>query len=441
MFSNLLKGLAAGFLLQSSFVASSPINATELDKTEWDRHYASADLDQRDVEPRANGFLNSVYYVNWAIYARAYQPQLMPANKISHVLYAFLNVQQDGTVVTGDAWADYQIHYDGDSWNDPGNNAYGNVKQLFKLKKANRSLKTLLSIGGWTWSTNFPSAASTATNRANFAKSAVTLMKDWGFDGIDIDWEYPADATQAANMILLLQAVRTELNSYSSQYAGGYHFLLTIAAPAGPTNYNKLQLNQLGQTLDYINLMAYDYAGSWDTTSGHQANLYSNPSNPAATKFTTDKAVTDYIAAGVPASKIILGMPIYGRSFESTSGIGQSYSGVGTGTWEAGVWDYKNLPMAGATEVYDSVSGATYSYNSGTKELISYDTADMVSKKVAYLKGKGLGGSMFWEISADRTDAKSLVGTSASSLGSLDSTQNLLSYPNSVFDNIKNGLN
>ncbi|EOO00585.1 putative glycoside hydrolase family 18 protein [Phaeoacremonium minimum UCRPA7] len=344
---------------------------------------------------------------------------------------------------SSDTWSDLEKHYDTDSWNDVGTNAYGCVKQLFLLKKANRKMKVMLSIGGWTYSTNFPAAASTATSRALFASSAVTLVKDWGFDGIDIDWEYPADATQAQNFVLLLQEVRSQLDAYAAQYAPGYHFLLTIASPAGPTNYNIMKLGIMAGIIDYFNLMAYDYAGSWDTTSGHQANLYNNPSNPTATKFNTDDAVKAYIAAGVPSSKIVLGMPIYGRSFENTAGIGQSYSGIGSGSWENGVWDYKALPKSGATVYTDSVAGATYSYDSSAKELISYDTPAMVQTKVSYLKSKGLGGSMFWEASGDKTDSSSLMLTSFNSLGgasALDSTQNLLSYPNSKYDNIKAGV-
>lgn len=187
---------------------------------------------------------------------------------------------------------------------------------------------------------------------------------------------------------------------------------------------------------------ADDYAGSWDTTSGHQANLYPNTINPTATKFSTDDAITAYLAAGVPSAQIILGMPAYGRSFEATTGIGEPYTGVGTGTWEAGVWDYKALPHAGAEIIMDNVSMATYSYDASSQELISYDTADMVSQKVEYLLGKGLGGSMFWEASGDRNDSQSLMLTSYNALGGsagLDSTQNLLSYPNSVYANIASG--
>ncbi|KAI1387311.1 glycoside hydrolase family 18 protein [Hypoxylon trugodes] len=415
------KSLAA-LLLQASVALSSPITA---------------------VEKRASSFSNTVYFTNWGIYGRNYQPAQLPANQISRVLYSFANLRTDGTVYTSDSYADLEKHYDGDSWDEPGTNAYGCVKQLYKLKQANRQLKVLLSIGGWTYSSNFAGAASTDATRSTFAKSAVTLVKDWGFDGIDIDWEYPADDTEATNHVLLLKAIRAELDSYSAQYANNYHFLLTAAVPAGPTNYNKLHLSDLAAVLDTFNLMAYDYAGSWDTTSGHQANLYPNPQNPITTPFSTDAAVADYIKGGVPASKIVLGLPLYGRSFESTNGIGQAYSGVGSGSWESGVWDYKVLPKAGATETYDATAGAVYSYDASAKELISYDNVDMVQKKITYAQGKGLGGSMFWEASGDRTDSGSLIAAAFNAQGgsgSLESSQNLLSYPNSQYANIKNNL-
>lgn len=308
------------------------------------------------------------------------------------------------------------------------------------MKKANRKLKVLLSIGGWTWSANFPAAASTEATRATFAKSAVTIMKDWGFDGIDIDWEYPADDVEAANMVFLLQAVREELDSYAAQHASGHHFQLSIAAPAGQEHYAKLHMVELGDVLDHVNLMAYDYAGSWSSATGHNANLYSSQENPDSTPFNTDDAVRAYLNGSIPSEKLVLGMPIYGRSFEGTSGIGDAFSGIGSGSWENGVWDYKVLPKTGATVHYDDAAQAYYSFDANTNELVSFDPPDMVRKKVAYLQELGLGGSMFWEASADRSGSDSMVQVSAESLESLDHTQNWLDYPDSQYENIAAGM-
>ncbi|CAK7233544.1 Chitinase 4 [Sporothrix bragantina] len=421
-------------LLAASTVSAAPAAAPVA--------IAAAAQPDTSLAERATGYQNAVYFVNWGIYGRNFTPAELPANQLSYVLYAFANLQPTGEVYSSDLWADVQQHYATDSWNDVGNNVYGCVKQLYLLKKANRNMRVLLSIGGWTYSQNgnFASAAGSAATRATFAQTAVTLVKDWGFDGIDIDWEYPASATDAANFVLLLQAVRDELDSYAAQYAPGYHFLLTVASPAGPTNYNVQNLKAMANVLDFFNFMGYDYAGSFSTYSGHQANLYPNPQNPNATPFSTDAAITDYIGAGVPASQIVLGMPIYGRAFDNTAGPGTAYNGVGQGTWEAGIYDYKALPLAGATVQTDATAGATYSYDASKQEMVSYDTPAMVQTKVQYVKSKGLGGGMFWEASADKTGSDSLIGTSYNALGSLDSTQNLLSYPNSQYANMAAGM-
>lgn len=341
---------------------------------------------------------------------------------------------------SSDTYADLEKHYSTDSWNDSGNNAYGVVKQLFILKKKNRKFKVLLSIGGWTYSPKFPPIAATEAGRQKFASSAVKLVGDWGFDGIDIDWEYPANAAEAQNFVLLLQTCRQAFDTYAAQYAPGYHFLITIASPAGPTNYANMDMAAMDPWIDSWNLMAYDYAGSWDSTSGHQANIYSNPQNPTATKFSTEQAIRDYIVAGIPSNKIMMGLPLYGRSFEATGGIGQTYNGVGPGTIQSGVWLYKNLPKAGATEIYDNTAKASYSYDSSSQELISYDNVASAIQKSQYLLNKGLGGAVFWEASGDATGAQSLVHTLASQMGKLDTSQNLLSYPASQYDNIRNGM-
>ncbi|KAH8645701.1 ThEn42 [Xylariales sp. PMI_506] len=423
MFSQVLQVVSASLLLLPSLVASTP-TAPYYNVTSGQTNGTS-------------GYVNSLYYANWDIYGvPGLLPQGLPASEITHIIYAFANFEQDGTVFSSDEWADYGIHWDGDSWDDVGNNAYGCVKQLYLLKQANRNLKTLLSIGGYTYRGNFSAAASTDETRSQFASTAVTLMKDWGFDGIDIDWESPTNATDAANFVSLLQAIRSEMDAYAAEYAPGYHFTLTVASPAGASDYGILELSAMAQTIDYFNLMAYDFSGSWSAETAHMANLFYNPENPDATPVYTDASITGYEAAGVPPSKIVLGMPVYGRPFENTEGLGLPYDGVGAATV-----NYNLLPQTpGAVVYYDAISGATYSYDNTTEELISFDTPGMIKKKVEFLQSRGLAGSMFWEASGDRNDSESLVLASYQTLGKLKSSVNLLSYPNSTYDNIRSGL-
>ena len=390
------------------------------------------------------GYRSVAYFVNWAIYARKHFPQNLPAQNLTHVLYAFANIRpESGEVYLTDLWADKDIHFDGDSWNDEGNNLYGCLKQLNLLKKHNPNLKVLISIGGWTYSPNFARPASTPDGRANFARTAVGLVKQYGFDGIDIDWEYPQNAGEGANLVALLQACRDELDAYSRTLSSRYHFELTVASPAGAQNYNNMDLPGMDRLLDFWNLMAYDYAGSWDSTAGHQANLAPSYSNPASTPFSTIAAIDDYVARGIHPSKIVMGMPLYGRAFENTDGPGTPYSGIGQGTWEAGVYDYKALPQPGAEEREDAEAGATYSYDPGRRVMVSYDTVGLARRKAEFIRQRGLGGGMWWESSADKAGDQSLIGNVVSVFGGpggLQRRDNVREFPQTEFKNLKEGF-
>jgi chitinase len=120
----------------------------------------------------------------------------------------------------------------------------------------------------------------------------------------------------------------------------------------------------------------------------------------------------------------VIGIPLYGRSFKGTTGLGQSFTGVGSGSWENGVWDYKVLPKAGTTEYFDPEIRALYSYNASAKELISYDNVAEAKLKATYIESKGLGGAMYWESSVDKSKTQSLIRTVAESFGTLDQSEN-----------------
>jgi chitinase len=181
---------------------------------------ANSDGESRkeDKGDKADSYKIVAYYPGWATYGRNYQVSDIDASKITHINYAFANVSTAGEVIVGDPYADTDKFFPGDCW-DAGCKR-GNFNQLNKLKASNPHLKTLISVGGWTWSANFSNAASTDALRTVFADSAVKFVRDWGFDGVDIDWEYPVGGGAQAglpedkqNFTLLLQKLNEKLNA------------------------------------------------------------------------------------------------------------------------------------------------------------------------------------------------------------------------------------
>ncbi|QRW12658.1 chitinase [Ceratobasidium sp. AG-Ba] len=337
-------------------------------------------------------------------------PLDMDISSLTHIYYAFADTDPvTGQATLTDLWADQQITYPGDNNTAPGNNLYGNLKQLYLLKKQKRSLKTILSFGGWTYSQaghfNF---ATNATSRANFVESAIQLLEDNGSMAcMDIDWEYP-NATQSDAFVALLKETRVGLDEHAKKKGDKIPYELSVAVPAGSQNYQNLLVHQMNKYVSTWNLMAYDYSGSWSTVSDYLANVYGGAYSGAS----TDAAVKWYLTTGLAARS----MPIYGRGFENTAGIFQPFNGTGPGTWEAGVYDYKALPFPNATVYNDFQNISSYSYDPVKKELISYDTPAISALKGKWVADNNLAGAMFWELSADKNGTDSLVWNVAKSM-------------------------
>ena len=337
----------------------------------------------------------------------------IPANKLTHINYAFANVSSDGGCVLGDPWADTQYPYPGDRWDEP---LRGNFKQLKLLKQQYPQLKTLLSVGGWTWSENFSNAALTPASRQHFAQTCVQMMEQYGFDGLDIDWEYPVSGGETPgrpedkqNYTLLLEELRNQLNAQGA--LDGRAYLLTIAAPIGPDTITNLELPQLAQFLDWINLLAYDFHGDWDNLTGFNAPLYHAPGDPFAQgeRLNDHAAVQAYLDSGIPADKVVLGVPFYGRGWSGVAninnGLYQPKSGEPPpGTRGAGSFDYYDLKarfLPTYPRYWSTVARVPWLYNPNTGIMISYDDPTSLGFKADYINTNNLGGAMIWELGGD----------------------------------------
>jgi chitinase len=312
------------------------------------------------------------------------------ATKLTHVNYAFVNVMHNRAVLS---------HERTDTVN---------LKNLSQLKKRNPNIKLLISIGGWTWSGNFSDAVLSDTARQAFAKSAVNILKRFSLDGIDIDWEYPDMAGSGhafrkedkQNYTLMFMELRKQLDAAGQK--AGEHYLLTTATGGFKAFLNHTEMGKVAHYLDYINLMTYDYFGEGKVVI-HHSNLYST----SKWDDSGDRTVTDYLAAGVPGNKLVLGIAFYGRMFQlksnSMKGLGDSTASYMRGRDYSFIKD-SLVNQNGFVMYRDTVARAPYLFNANNKQFISYEDEWSVQYKCRYVLDKKLAGVMFWEYDSDPKD-------------------------------------
>jgi chitinase len=425
------------------------------------------------------------YFANWDIYGRGYFPKQIPAGKLNTLLYAFGTPMQDGTCVSSDHWADYERPYPpeqsvdgvGDDSTNPDQHLYGNFNQLRKLKAQNPGLKLLISIGGFSLSKFFSDAAATPESRAKFVASCIdTFIKgnlpgnEWPpsaggpgaaaglFDGIDIDWEYPGldvgngndhSPADTHNATLLFREFRAQLDALGAQT--GKHYLLTAALPAGNVNSRQFELADVSRTVDWINLLTFDFHGSWDQHTDFNSPFFLDPFEvfdpaPPASRvaWNTLGTVLMYIGKGVSPSKLVVGVPFYAKQYirvgTGNRGLYQTFDDTGLDV-NAPNWDanptptYHDLVDNGGILSRDGVGqhGYTRFWNPFAREpwlfspsaphtlatgsvttptFISYDDPRSLAERTRLVDQLHLRGVWAWEISQD-DDAHDLVNAIA----------------------------
>lgn len=358
------------------------------------------DLTHLNAEP----FKIVGYYPNWAMYRQpAFLPKDINAKLLTHVNYAFVKVDEQGNLVLFDSWADTDHRSD---WNSE-KPYWGNFLQLAELKKNHPHLKTLFSVGGWTLSDPFSEMAAHSNSRKNFVRQCLEFCEKYHFDGIDIDWEYPGFAEHHGrpedkeNFTKLLKELHQAAKTHEPP------LLVTIAAPAGPLHYQNMEVGIIHRYLDWINLMGYDFHGPWgggeDEITNHHSALY--PAEKGNPLYNVDSAVSYYLSEGVPHSKIVVGMPLYGRSYSRAEGLFGAHKGIGEGTTsEAGIRffsDIKQNLLSSYIRFWDDEAKVPYLYNAKTQQFISYDDEESLALKCRYIRNHQLGGAMVWELGLD----------------------------------------
>ncbi|MFA4661755.1 glycoside hydrolase family 18 protein [Pyrococcus kukulkanii] len=344
-----------------------------------------------------------VYYISWGIYARAFSPYDIPFENVTHVNYAFLKLLENGTVTWADPWADPM-----------------NLESFKELKSKYPAVKFLISVGGWTLSKYFSPVAADPAKRREFIRSAIAIIRKYNLDGIDIDWEYPggggmegnyASPDDPKNFIILLKEFREALDEAGRE--DHKHYLLTVAAPANLDIASRIDWREASKYLDFINVMTYDYIGLWSPVTGHNAPLYRNPNGPDYGSI--DETIKWYIEHVPDRTKIVLGVPFYGRSFANVPpknhGLFQPYSGTPAGTWGSaaethGVMDYWDIAEKARSREYeyfwDNYSKVPWLYSESKRIFITFDDPKSILIKTQYMLNQSLGGIMVWEITADR---------------------------------------
>ena len=307
-------------------------------------------------------------------------------NKISHINYAFVDVQGNRAFLRNEKTDTV------------------NFRLLNDLKKVNKDLKILISLGGWTWSKNFSDAVLTDTSNRNFSQSAVDIVAKHDLDGVDIDWEYPGMIGDSnvfrpedkQNYTILFKNLREQLDSLG-KVTGKKYFVTT--AVGGNVDYpSTTEMDKVQLYCDFINVMAYDFAGGHDTLSNHHTGLFT--ASPDTTKYSTDKAIKMFLDAGVPANKLVVGMGFYGKGWEMASTDNNGLFRKTVKQARAGGFGFIKDSLEnknGFVKYWDDVAKSPYIFNADKKIFISYDDERSIKEKCDYIKKHNLRGAMFWE--------------------------------------------
>jgi chitinase len=317
-------------------------------------------------------------------------PGSIDAAHLTRINYAFANIK-DGRIIEGFP------------------HEAQNLAALVALKQQNPSLQVLVSVGGWSWSEDFSSMALTPESRAAFIDSVMAYIARYHLDGLDIDWEYPGivGATNhfrpddGAHFAALLAALRARFDA--EQQKTHHRLYLSIAAGSSDDYLAHSPMGEIAPSLDTVNLMAYDYyEPSDDKKTGNHAPLHIDPKDPKA--VSSEASVRAFEKVGVPASKLVLGVPFYGHVWGDVPATNHGLFEPGRpvqGAYAGYSAIVTNMLGHGYTRYWDKAAEVPYLYNPSKHIFVSYEDPESLRLKCRYVRQHHLAGIMFWDYKGD----------------------------------------
>ena len=278
-----------------------------------------------------------------------------------------------------------------------------NVPSRELTSKAHQAgVKVLVSLGGWGWDKQFASIVSKPEAEDRYVKSVMAIVDENDYDGIDLDWEYPDTEHEVIGFERLTRRFRKELDALGARK--GRPMVVTMAASSNAGTLKWLRKEFLLETMDWINVMTYDFTGDWTNYAGHHSPLFASSKQPGGNPRSTELSMKYLLEErGLPADRLAVGIPLYGRGF----GVAEPYAPT-KGAKKTGIprGDYKNLhPLVnqqGWTRKWDDQTKNPWLISPDRGVVVGYDDAESVALKTEWAMKQGFRGVFFWQIAADR---------------------------------------